>query len=480
MKVLTVATAIAALLALTLPAKAESYDTRIGKLEFTYDWQNGNPTEETVRKLYDEMDFQRAVQTYIWAVPFVSQAQMRSMYVDQFGASTGSIMVLDTFERRHGYLTANNDTFYATAWADMQASGPVVVEIPDGIKARGAAHDMWWIEISSMTQPGKYLFVPPGAETPTDTAGYTVFQAPYMNFLIALRLFDKTDDAKLATTKKIKIYPYSQRKNPPDIRIVYPDEPHFTAQPRGMAYWDLLKEVIDIEPVAERDRFFMAYLANLGIEKGRPFVPTERQRKILIEAAEIGEMMAKNIQTNRRMAQAIYREGSHWEIATTANPNQRMEYYDQIDGRAAWLYEAVLNNKAMRSIKPGNTQVYLGGYKDKDGDWLDGGMNYILNVPANPPAKTFWSMTVYDSNMRTLIKTDQKKPTVGSVQGFDANTDGSITLYIGPDAPKGKEKNWVKTIPGQNWFSYFRLYSPTEPFFDGSWVLPDFEKAKAE
>ena len=89
-------------------------------------------------------------------------------------------------------------------------------------------------------------------------------------------------------------------------------------------------------------------------------------------------------------------------------------------------------------------------------------------------------MTVYDSNMRTLIKTDQKKPTVGSVQGFDKNADGSITLYIGPDAPEGKEKNWVKTIPGQNWFSYFRLYSPTEPFFDGSWVLPDFEKAKVE
>jgi hypothetical protein len=151
------------LLAIASTAMAQvKVDTRIGKLGFTHDWKNGYPTDETVAKLYDEMDFQRATQAYIWAIPFVSQAQMRHMYLDIFEASTGSIVILDTFKRRHGYLTANNDTFYATAWADMGADGPVVVEIPDGINARGAAHDMWWVEIGAMTKPGKYLFVPPG------------------------------------------------------------------------------------------------------------------------------------------------------------------------------------------------------------------------------------------------------------------------------------------------------------------------------
>lgn len=459
-------------------AQAEKMQTRIGTLEFTHDWENGYPTDDTVTKLYDELDFQRASQTYIWALPFVSQAQLRHMYVDIFKASTGSIVVLDTFDRRHGYLTANNDTFYSTAWVDMVADGPVVVELPEGINARGAAHDMWWMEIAAMTKPGKYLFVPPGTDVPEDTDGFTVLKAPHNNFFIALRLFDENDAAKLTTTKKIKIYPFSERNNAPAIRIVYADEPHFSAQPRGMDYWKALAAAIDREPVAERDRFFMAYLASLGIEKGKPFNPNERQIRILTEGAKIGEMMTKAIQGARRMPQAVYREGSHWEIATTANPNQRTEYYDQIDGRAAWLYEAILNNEAMRSTKPGNTQVYLAAYKDKDGDWLDGGKNYVLNVPANPPAETFWSATIYDVNMRTLIKTDQKKPTVGSIQGFDKNPDGSVTIYIGPDAPKGKERNWIKTIPGQGWFPYFRVYSPTEPFFDGRWVLPDIEKAE--
>ena len=79
-------------------------------------------------------------------------------------------MVLDTFDRRHGYLTANNDTFYSTAWVDMVADGPVVVELPEGINARGAAHDMWWMEIATMTKPGNICLsrlanVPEGAES---------------------------------------------------------------------------------------------------------------------------------------------------------------------------------------------------------------------------------------------------------------------------------------------------------------------------
>ena len=80
-------------------------------------------------------------------------------------------------------------------------------------------------------------------------------------------------------------------------------------------------------------------------------------------------------------------------------------------------------------------------------------------------------------NHRTLIQNHLNKPSVGSTGKFDKNGDGSITVYIGPDKPKN-ETNWIPTIPGQAWFPYFRLYSPTAPFFDGSWVLPDFEKVQ--
>jgi hypothetical protein len=52
-----------------------------------------------------------------------------------------------------------------------------------------------------------------------------------------------------------------------------------------------------------------------------------------------------------------------------------------------------------------------------------------------------------------------------------------VDLYFGPELPKGKpESNWIKTIPGKGWFTYFRLYGPTQPYFDRSWVLPDIEE----
>jgi len=44
------------------------------------------------------------------------------------------------------------------------------------------------------------------------------------------------------------------------------------------------------------------------------------------------------------------------------------------------------------------------------------------------------------------------------------NADGSVDIYCGPKAPKGFETNWIPTVPGRNWFSYFRLYgSPRSP-----------------
>jgi hypothetical protein len=59
------------------------------------------------------------------------------------------------------------------------------------------------------------------------------------------------------------------------------------------------------------------------------------------------------------------------------------------------------------------------------------------------------------------------------------NADGSVDIYVVPTAPKGFEKNWIPTVPGQAWFTYFRLYAPTEAYFDKSWPLPDIEKVKS-
>ena len=59
-----------------------------------------------------------------------------------------------------------------------------------------------------------------------------------------------------------------------------------------------------------------------------------------------------------------------------------------------------------------------------------------------------------------------------------ANADGSFDIYFGPNAPAGKENQWVKTIPGKGWFTYVRMYGPEKRLFDGSYQLPDIEELK--
>ena len=56
------------------------------------------------------------------------------------------------------------------------------------------------------------------------------------------------------------------------------------------------------------------------------------------------------------------------------------------------------------------------------------------------------------------------------------NDDGSVDLSFGPSAPESGETNWVQTIPGKHWFSYFRLYGPLETDLDHSWKLGDIAK----
>jgi len=459
-------------------ASAETLKTRIGELEFTHDFANGYPTDAAVEKIFDEMDFQRACQAYIWAIPVVSMSQWQHEHMATLGAENGQIVFIESYDDRAGGLTYNSTTPYVLPFIDL-ADGPWVAVMPEG-EVRGAAHDMWQIAMTTLTEPGKYMFVGPGQEVPEggEAEGYKITKSPTNSLLLGIRLMSTDRDERMKQLKKIEIYPWAERKSPRPRGYITPGGKHWlAAQPRGMEYWERLADVVNREPVFERDRFFMAMLKELGIEKGKPFQPTERQKKILTDAALVGESMAKANNFAKRLKTGKYVKGSHWYFATVAFPDQKAENYDQLDERAAWFYEAVTNNAAMHGQRTGKGQVYMASNKDKDGDWLDGGKNYVLHVPPDVPAELFWSITLYDVDTRCLLQNKQEIADRSSRMDLIINKDGSVDIYMGPDAPKGKEKNWIPTVPGKAWFPYFRLYSPKKAFLDRTWVLPDIEKA---
>ena len=458
----------------------KTYSTRVGDLTFTHDFAPGYPTDETITTLFDEIDFQRACQAYIWAIPMVSAAQWQYAQKDSFGATNGQIVFVESYDDKIGGLTYNVTTPYAIPFIDV-TDEPWVVDMPEG-DVRGAASDMWQIGMAQMTKAGKYLFVGPGQKVPADAEsdGYTVLQTTTNNFLLGIRLLSTDRDQRMALLKKVAIYPYSERSAPKPRGYITPDGRTMSAaQPRGMAFWERLADIINREPVAERDRFFTAMLQPLGIEKGKPFNPTDDQKKILTDAVFVGEAMAKAIDFKKspRLQGAHYVDGSGWDIDTTSPPDQRHEHSEALDGRASWFYEAVTNDIAMHGMETGKGQVYLTAYKDKDGEWLDGSLNYTLNVPADAPAETFWSLTLYEVDGRDIIHNKQKRADRSSRYDLDTNADGSVDLYFGPDEPTGKHENWIPTEPGRAFFAMMRFYSPKKSLIDRTWVLPDLEKA---
>ena len=453
----------------------QGIETRIGRLEFTHDFANGYPTDATIEKLYDERDFQRACQAYLWSLPAVSFASWQRGVTKDLGAKNGQIVAILSIEARRGILTANATTPYYLGFADL-STGPLVMVIPPrGVQ--GGISDAWQQTIPGTESPGTYIVLAPGQKAPNTVTGYTVRQSQTFNIFLGARLTDADPDRAKEALAQLQMYPYAQHDNPSKMDILDAGTKTWSGlPPRGMEYWQRVNEVIQAEPIETRDIFFHAMLRPLGLEKGKPFKPDVRQTKILTDAALVGEAMAKANSADRRFAGGRYRPDAHWDFALQLDADDPDAFWNLLDERASWFYEAVGAGAAMAPKRPGPSSAYLSAYKDKAGNWLDGGRTYRLRVPPDPPIKLFWSVTLYDVDTRALILNEQKITDRSSRMDLPKNADGSIDIYCGPKALAGFETNWIPTVPGKNWFAYFRFYQPTEAYFDRSWPLPDFEQ----
>ena len=477
--ILTSALLTSALCAATPVLAQETVDTRIGTLTF----ESGYPSEATVQKLYDEMDFQRACQAYIWGIPAVGLNEWRRAHYNVFGGKSGEMLTYFDFAEKLGILTPNYTTPYIATFIDLKETGPFVVVVPPGLIA-GMILDNWQRVLADLGvvgpdrgHGGKYLIMPPGYG-PVEAPGYFVVQATSRDVLAGFRLLGADKEKAIAElVPQIKTYTWTvEGTGEPMSARPAGDKKWSQMPPRGMAYWDSLNEVIQRNPIDERDRLILAQLKFLGIERGRPFKPDERQFRILADGVVVGEAMAKANTSDKRVEPPFW-EGTHWKHALVVSVDQKALTYDQLDERAAWFYEAVVISKAMLTETPGVGQRYIAAYQDADGAWLSGGNSYKLHVPANPPAQQFWSITAYTEGTRQMVVTPQGRPDISSrKEDIVPNADGSVDVYFGPQAPAGHETNWVQTNPGEGWFAYFRFYGPTEAFFDKSWALPDLEK----
>lgn len=458
----------------------EIISTSIGDIELNDNYFD----DDASKRLFDEMDYQRASQLYIWSTPLVSTATWRDELTRVYGVKNWSdFVVLKSLKERTGIVTGNLTTPYIFNFTNL-SEGAVKIEYPAGQTAGGIL-DFWMRPVLDvgLTGPdqGKgatYIVVGPDDDPAKyKQKGVYVFQSATNNVMIGTRVIDPDPAFYEKFKKQYKMGRVGETPKACDF-IENLDREWNGTVPRGLPYWERLAQILQQEPVREIDKPWMAMLEPLGIAKGQTFSPNERQKNSLLKGAAMGELMTRNLQVNPRYTEP-YWAGTSWYKSFDFDISQETDELQQIDQRATWFYEAIGSTKGMVTPTPGAGQVYMTSKRDSNGNMLRADRTYRLHVPADVPVKQFWSVTLYSENTRRPYEnggTEIKDVSLGSrTEGLKTNADGSVDLYIGPTAPDGMASNHLKTVGDDGWFVYFRLYAPLQPFFDKSFKLPDFE-----
>lgn len=456
-------------------------ETRMGAL----DYQAGFPTSATVERLYDEMDYQRAVLAHQISDNLVSFYSMHTGPVESIeGSKMGDLVVWEDFLDTKGIvLTGNNTTVYGMAYLDLANNGPMVVDVPPS-PFLGSILDLWQVPLSGIdSNGGTFVVVTEDYEGEIDVpAGATVLRSRTSIAVFFARglVIDNDMEAAVSAVADSKIYPLSMRASAPETKVWMATGVEMdTISPMNpMRYWEKVAQVMNyINPEIDQDAsLLVSLLKPLGIEPGKPFNPDERQKKILADAAHFGWLMAETISYAPRFEDITYYPGTQWEWVLELDPSLREAFWRDLEARTNYYFQATMAQPAMKTKAIGKGSQYVRSARDASGAWLDGSNVYRLNVPANAPVELFWSITVYDFETRSQVQNSTNSAALSSYDDLRYNDDGSVDLYFGPEAPEGYENNWVQTIPSRGWWVWFRFYSPTEGFFDKSWQLPDFEK----
>jgi hypothetical protein len=471
----------------------------------------GRPTAETGKALKDELLFQRATQTYLWALPLINTLGMKVGSEKTFGAGYN---VLPVWKKRLDantlVTTPNCDVIYAMNYLDLGKDGAMVFEAPPGLQ--GILLDFWQRPIPGPKigttlyfgdvglpgpdggKGGKFLILPPGYNKPLPS-GYFVYRSGTNNVFVFLRSFYQ-DPANLAPAvalmEQAKIYPLGGEASAKPMQ--YPDASGVTVNmlpiSDGSAF-DQLKLLADSEGSSLADPDWRGMLAAIGIVQGQPFNPDTRTRTILDRAAKTAYKMSRVIGFEDAVAGRSYRvyPDRHWlnPIAdgTPSNPGGPFDLswrrseggYLDLDARIWFFTDYYSISPGMISQIPGKGAKYMIGFTDSEGAPLSGSATYRLKLPPNIPAANFWSLTLYDAESASSLANGQAFPSLGSRDKPVQNADGSIGLYLGPTkAPYGLAGNWLATVPGKGYFAILRLYSPTEAAIDKSWKPGDLQK----
>jgi hypothetical protein len=215
------------------------------------------------------------------------------------------------------------------------------------------------------------------------------------------------------------------------------------------------------EPNHPMDQGVLAALAPLGVEPGKAFDPSD------VTPIDGGRLAAA--------ALAIQQEAAAIWNSPDGNPYLRQLFLR----KGEMSLEPMVVQSAYGPIGLPAHQAVYPGIVTADGEPMNAMHDYVIRMTADelPPAKAFWSVTLYDLENGFFIPNDRKKYSVGANAGMQLDDNGGIAIYIAAEKPAG--------VPGKNWLPInredigigpiMRLYAPDLERFE-TWSAPKAER----
>jgi hypothetical protein len=459
----------------------------------------GYPSPETAAALRDELLYTRAVQAYLWAMPLINWYAMKEASEARWGAGYHVLPIWKArLDAKTLVTTPNSDVIYAMGYVDLK-DGPLVIEAPAGLQ--GILDDAFQRPLCSETKiagkiwcgdvglpgpdkgkGGKYLLLPPDWKGRVPWGYYAYRSRTYGVFVFWRGFFQDPNklDGPVDVMEQTRIYPLNKKGTAPAMD--FPDASGASIDmlpPRDARAFEMLKRYVDHEYVDTRDFDMRGLLAAIGIVPGKPFLPSAHDREILDRAAlrayEMARYAASEIGARPGAKYYPDRQWINGFPPDPGTPTFEAKTYTDTDLRSAFFSIAYSTSPGMAINLPDVGAKYPNTFRDASGAYLTGERAYKLTLPANIPAKLFWSVTVYDAENASGLANGKAFPSINQMDKPAKNADGSTDLYFGPESP-GDGKNWLATVPGKGYFVILRLYGPGKAFYDQSWKPGDLER----
>lgn len=372
-------------------------------------------------------------------------------------------------------VSPNNDSPYSYAWVDTRAE-PWVVTLPKIEKSRfytSQWDDLWGFVLDN---PGtvedgndgvSVLLASPSwkGELPKGVDRVIQGDTDFLGTLTRTQLFEAKD---LHNVKKIqkeyKLQPLSAflGKSAPEAALAIEWKPWTEGAEMTDEYWAYVNFLLQFTTPNPQDKPVQDRMAKIGIVAGKAWDPSSQSDEV---RAAIAAGMQDALAELKKGATHI----TDPSLFFRSRKDLDKDYYN----RALGVMVGIFGN-----VK--KVSVYFATAKDDKGELFDGSKhNYEITFTADqiPPAKNFWSFTMYKLPERWLVDNPIDRYSIGSATpGLKTAADGSITLYFQAKSPgKDKESNWLPAPEGPFW-PILRTYGPSKAILDKTWKLPQVKR----